>query len=264
MGGRSVAAGAILVGLSWLRTSGLPPAGAWLHAAASGLLLFAGCHGALAYAQQRMPSGLAAMVLATIPFWIALLDLVAPTDGRRRPRAASLMAMVPGLAGVALIAWRGAAAGGGAAVEPAMVALLLGSAFSWAAGSVVSRRHAASTPALALAGMQLVCGGIVLLAASALASEIEHFSPGGVSVLSWAALAYLALAGSVVAFTAYVWLLDHAPGPLVATYTFVNPAIAVVLGWAVLGERPSALTLFGMALVVGSVAVVWRLKAKED
>jgi drug/metabolite transporter (DMT)-like permease len=173
--------------------------------------------------------------------------------------------MVPGLAGVALIAWRGAVAGGGgAAVEPAMVALLLGSAFSWAAGSVVSRRHAASTPALALAGMQLVCGGIALLAAGALAGEVEGFSPGGVSALSWAALAYLTLAGSVVAFTAYVWLLDHAPGPLVATYTFVNPAIAVVLVWAVLGERLSALTLFGMALVVGSVAVVWRLKAKED
>jgi drug/metabolite transporter (DMT)-like permease len=129
---------------------------------------------------------------------------------------------------------------------------------------VVSRRQAASTPALALSGMQLVCGGAALLAAGALAGEVGRFAPAEVSVVSWAALAYLTLAGAVVAFTAYVWLLDHAPGPLVATYTFVNPAIAVVLGWAVLGERPGALTLFAMALVVGSVAVVWRLEAKEN
>jgi drug/metabolite transporter (DMT)-like permease len=264
MGGRAVAAGAILLGLSWRRTSGLPPAGVWPRAAAGGLLLFAGCHGALAYAQQHVPSGLAAVVLATIPFWIALLDFAAPTGAARRPRATSLLAMVPGLAGVALIAWRGAAAGDGAAVEPAMVALLLGAAFSWAAGTVVSRQQAASTPALALSGMQLVCGGAVLLAAGALAGEVEGFALAEVSILSWAALAYLTLAGAVVAFTAYVWLLDHAPAPLVATYTFVNPVIAVALGWAVLGERPGAWTVIGMALVVGAVAAVWRLEAGEN
>ncbi len=200
MGGRSFAAGVILLGLSWLRTSSLPPAGAWLHAALSGLPLFAGCHGALAYAQQRVPSGLAAVLLATIPFWIALLSFVVPADGQR-PRARSLAAMVPGLAGVALIAWRGAS-GGGVAVEPVMIALLLGAAFSRAAGSIVSLRHAASTSALALAGMQLVCGGATLLAASALAGEVASCSPSGVSIVWWAALAYLTLAGSVVAFTA--------------------------------------------------------------
>jgi drug/metabolite transporter (DMT)-like permease len=85
-----------------------------------------------------------------------------------------------------------------------------------------------------------------------------------VSVVSWVALAYLAIAGSVVAFTAYVWLLDHAPGSLVATYTFVNPAIAVVLGWAVLGERPGASTLVGMALIIGSVVAAWRLDSRTS
>ena len=259
--GRSVTAGLILLGLSWLRTARFPPAGAWPHAALSGLLLFAGCHGTLAYAQQRVPSGLAAVLLATIPFWIVLLNFIAPTDGQR-PRAGSLAAMVPGLVGVALIACRGA--GGGVSVEPVMVALLLGAALSWAAGSIVSQRHAPSTSALALAGMQLVSGGVALLAASALAGEVAAFSPNAVSTTSWAALAYLILAGSVVAFTAYVWLLDHAPGPLVATYTFVNPAIAVVLGWAVLGERPGASTLAGMALIIGSVVAAWCLGSRTS
>ena len=171
--------------------------------------------------------------------------------------------MVPGLVGVALIAWRGAS-GGRVAVEPVRVALLLGAALSWAAGSIVSQHHAASTSALALAGMQLVCGGAALLAASALAGEVAALSPGAVSVVSWVALAYLAIAGSVVAFTAYVWLLDHAPGSLVATYTFVNPAIAVVLGWAVLGEWPGASTLVGMALIIGSVVAAWRLDSRTS
>jgi drug/metabolite transporter (DMT)-like permease len=258
MGSRSLIAGLILVGLWWLRTLDLPPAGAWLKAAIGGLLLFAGCHGALAYAQQRVPSGLAAVVLATIPFWIALLDFAVSGDDQR-PRLASLLAMVPGLAGVGIIAWHGASQNDGPAVEPAMIVLLLASAISWAAGSVVSRRHAATGPVLALSGMQLISGGIALLAISALGGEFTAFSPAEVSWVSWMALAYLTFAGAVVAFTAYVWLLDHAPGPLVATYTFVNPAIAVVLGWAVLGERPGIWTVVGMSLVVGSVAAAWRL-----
>lgn len=258
MGSRSVAGGAILLALSRLRTPTLPPASAWLHAALSGLLLFAACHGAVAFAQQRVPSGLAAVVFATVPFWIALLTFLVPAKRGERPRVLSLLAMVPGIAGVAFIAWRGATVGGVATVEPSMVVLLLASAFFWAAGSVVSQQHAASTSALALAGMQLLSGGAALLTASVLAGELERFSPASVSAVSWAALGYLTLAGSVVAFAAYVWLLDRAPGPLVATYTFVNPAIAVMLGWAVLGERPDGSTVAGMAVVVGSVIAAWR------
>ncbi len=261
MGGRSVLAGLVLLGVSRLRSSGLPAVKEWLAAALGGVLLFAGCHGTLAYTEQHVPSGLAAVMLATIPFWIALLNFLAPGAGRR-PKAASLIGMLPGLVGVALIAWHGAGRGQ-AAIEPTMVALLLAAALSWAAGSVVSQRHSASTSAIALSGMQLLCGGVVLLGIGAIVGEVSDFSPAEVSAVSWAALLYLTLAGSVVAFTAYVWLLDHAPGPVVATYTFVNPVIAVALGWAALGERPGLLTLFGMALVVGSVALAWRLDDHE-
>jgi len=262
IGSRSVLAGLILLGLAGLRGAARPSAREWLLAAASGVLLFAGGQGMLAYAEQRVPTGLAAIVLATIPFWIALLNFLAP-GGRPRPRAAILAGMVPGLAGVALIAWNGTGRGG-PTIAPAMIGLLLVAAFSWAAGSVVSQRHAASTPAMALAGMQLLCGSAALLGASAVAGELGNFSPAAVSAVSWAALAYLIFIGSVVAFTAYVWLLDHAPGPIVATYTFVNPIIAVALGWAVLGEHPGLLTLLGMALVVGSVALAWRMEARES
>jgi drug/metabolite transporter (DMT)-like permease len=255
-GARSVSAGAILLGIQRLRSSGLPSARAWGFAAVVGVLMFVGCHGTLAYAQQYVPSGLAAVMLATIPFWIVLLNFAASPGGR--PSLLSFVGLVPGLAGVALITWSGGLLET-KPIPPAMVLLLLGSAFSWAAGSVISQRHATATPAVAAAGMQLVCGGVVLLVASALAGELDGFSTAGISAVSWLGFAYLTIAGSVVAFTAYMWLLDHLPGPLVATYTFVTPVIAVVLGSTFLGERMSAPMLAGTALVVCSVIAVWCL-----
>jgi drug/metabolite transporter (DMT)-like permease len=259
MGARSVGAGAILLAIEQVRRPGFPPGRAWASAAGSGLLLFVGCHGTLAYAQQYVPSGLAAVMLATVPFWIVLLGVFAPTD----PRAKMLTfaGLLPGLAGVALIAWpqdpREMVP-----IDPKMLLLLLGSAFFWAAGSVVSQRQPAFTSAIGLSGMQLVCGGAALLIGSGLTGELSRFSAHDVSATSWAGLSYLIGAGSVVGFTAYMWLLDHAPGPLVATYTFVNPIIAVILGWRFLGERPTPQMLVGTVLVVGSVVAVWRLSSR--
>lgn len=260
MGARSMLAGLILLGIGQIRRPGLPAVGAWGAAALGGVLLFVGCHGTLAYAQQRVPSGSAAVMLATIPFWIVLLNFLFPAE--RRPRAPTMIALLPGLAGVALIAWHGRSAGS-SAIDPAMALLLLGSALSWAAGSLVSQRQSAAVPATVLAAMQLICGGAVLLAASAVAGEWDDVALGDVTASSWAGLAYLTLAGSVVGFTAYVWLLDHAAGPLVATYTFVNPIIAVILGRTLLGEQLSTEMLIGVVLVIGSVVAVWRLDANE-
>jgi drug/metabolite transporter (DMT)-like permease len=257
MGTRSVAAGVILLAVAYFRDPGLPSASTWISAAVGGVLLFVGCHGTLAYAQQHVPSGLAAVILATIPFWFVLLDFLVPT-AQRATRPWMLVGLVPGLAGVALIAWRGGSAEA-ASIAPTMVVLLLGSSLSWAAGSLFSQRQAGSASAAAMAGMQLTCGGVVLLIVSAFSGELDDFSPGSITAVSWAGLAYLTIAGSVVAFTGYVWLLDHAPGPLVATYTFVTPIIAVVLGWAFLGERLNTQMFIGMALVIGSVIAVWRL-----
>jgi drug/metabolite transporter (DMT)-like permease len=256
MGARSIAGGAILLAIEQVRRPGLPPGRAWASAAVSGMLLFVGGHGTLAYAQQYVPSGLAAVMLATVPFWIVLLGAFAPTDPRAK--MLTLAGLLPGLAGVALIAWpqdpRETAA-----VDPLMLALLLASAFFWAAGSLVSQRQQALTSAIALSGMQLICGGAALLIGSALTGELNGFSAHAVSAISWAGLSYLIGAGSVIGFTAYMWLLDHAPGPLVATYTFVNPIVAVILGWRFLGERPTPQMLVGTVLVVGSVVAVWRL-----
>jgi drug/metabolite transporter (DMT)-like permease len=257
IGVRSVAAGAILLGLSESRNPGLPPARAWASAAAGGILLFGGCHGTLAYAEKYVPSGLAAVILATVPFWIVFIKFVISAEDR--PTNLTLAALVPGLVGVALFALPvGSQATG--QVAPEMVMILVGSAILWAAGSIISQGQIASIPATTSAGMQLVCGGAAVLVVSVAKGELVGFSPSQVSLVSWMGLGYLTIAGSVVAFTAYVWLLDHAPTPLVATYTFVNPIVAVVLGWAVLGERLTLQMLAGFVLVIASVIAVWRLE----
>ena len=226
-------AGAI-VGIRGVSKSRYAAGSRMVLAAASGVLLFGGCHGTLAYAEKYVSSGLAAVTPGTIPFWIVLIKFVIPAEDR--PKTMTLAALVPGLAGVALFMLpRGPQEAG--PIAPEMVLILLGSAFLWALGSIVSQRQSPSIPATTSAGMQLLCGGAALLVASSLKGELAGFSPSQISPISWAGLGYLTFAGSVVAFTAYVWLLDHVRAPLVATYTFVNPIIAVGLGWALLGER---------------------------
>jgi drug/metabolite transporter (DMT)-like permease len=156
IGVRSLAAGAILLGFAELRKPSMPPARAWALAATSGVLLFVGGHGTLAYAERYVPSGLAALMLATVPFWVVLLkSAISAVD---RPRLATFAALIPGLAGVALFVLP-ARPQGVAPIAPEMVLALLGSAFLWAAGSIISQRQSASIPATTSAAMQLLCGG---------------------------------------------------------------------------------------------------------
>jgi drug/metabolite transporter (DMT)-like permease len=262
MGLRSLIGGALLFG--WARPAWLdrqavrgredwPGARAWAHAAICGLLFFGGCHGVLAYAEKKVPSGIAAIVLATIPFWIVLLKLV--LGGAKRPQGLTLLALVPGFAGVALIAWR-EASNPDHPIEPVMILLLLASAFSWALGTVISQRHPSSVSPAALSAMQLLCGGAALVLLSVFSGEFAGFSPNEISLRSFAGLAYLALAGTVLGFLSYIWLLDHVPAPVVSTYTFVNPIIAVALGWLFLNEQLALEMLAGAALVVASVIAV--------
>lgn len=226
---------------------------AWAMASLCGLLFFVGCHGVLAFAQQSVPSGVAAIVLATIPFWILLIDIVFPGD--QRPRPVALVALVPGFLGVGLVAWQNVEQAG---ISVLPVVLLLAAALSWSAGTVLSRRMSSQSSAILLSGMQLSIGGIVLFAISWLTGETGNFSPTEVSPTSLAAALWLIISGSVIGFVAYNWLLDNVSTSLVSTYTFVNPVIAVLLGTIVLGEPFSPMMLLGAGLVVVSVIVIWR------
>src|ERR1700676_1331777 len=180
MGLRSLAGGLVL--LAWSgRQAGVLSGQAWLHAGACGLLFFVGCHGVLAYAQVRVPSGIAAIMLATIPFWITPINFVFPTA--RRPSTKTLIALLPGFAGVAFIAWRQATSHEHP-VGTVEILLLLISALSWAIGSLLSRRHAASTSAIALSGMQLTVGGGALLIEYRHWRASKIFAQGGLRGIS--------------------------------------------------------------------------------
>jgi drug/metabolite transporter (DMT)-like permease len=251
IGSRSLLRGAVLFAYSLARGSALRQPGDWAKAAVSGALLFIGCHGGLAYAQRVVPSGLAAIVLATIPFWIVLIN--ATIGAKESPL--KIAGLTPGFFGVALIAWRNTSDPSEAA-PIAIIALLLASSFSWALGSVYAQRRAAHISPEDLAGMQLICGGAGLIVLSCFAGEWADFSVSEVSIESLGGLLYLGLLGSALANTAYLWLLDRFSAPIVATYTFVNPLIAVVLGVLVLGEHVSAHILIGAALVLGSLAAL--------
>jgi drug/metabolite transporter (DMT)-like permease len=234
-----------------------------LHAGISGFLLFGGCHGALGYAQRSTPSGLAAVMLATIPFWMVLLGTLVPTRDRRdRPGRWQLAALLPGFGGVALIAWPSQLAG---QVHLGMVLLLLAAALSWAAGSIYAQSFSKGIAPIRLAGMQMLCGGGALLALAAVTREFRSFSLADVTVSSALSFAYLTFAGGTIAFTSYIWLLERLPAPIVATYTFVNPVIALVLGWFVLGEAITDRMLAGMGLVIASLAaLVWLSDGPQD
>jgi drug/metabolite transporter (DMT)-like permease len=252
MGSRAVVAGLTLLALAFASKSAWPTRTEWGHAAVGGTLLFAGCHGALGYAQRAIPSGLSAVMLATIPFWMVLLGMVFPV--RDKPGRGQLAALVPGFVGVALIAWPGHAEHG----NINMLVVLLGAALAWAMGSIYAQNCSGDVPPLSLAGMQMLSGGTALMLLSAAIGEFTAFSPHDVSLAAVLSFAYLAFAGGAVAFTSYVWLLERMSAPIVATYTFVNPVIAVILGWAVLGERVTGKILVGAALVIGSlVLLVW-------
>jgi drug/metabolite transporter (DMT)-like permease len=253
MGTRSAVGGLILLACAKLSGGSLGTLKSWVTATICGLLFFVGCHGVLAYAQQRVPSGLAAVLLATIPFWIVLLKAVLPGDDR--PKLKLLGVLLPGIVGVGLIAWRqiGASSSGAPIGD---ILLLVGASASWAVGTVLSERYAGSASRIALSGMELAAGGAVLLMLSIGFDEPASFHIARISPSALAAWGYLVVAGTVVGFAAYIWLLKQVSPTLVATYTFVNPIIAVLLGWLVLGEQPSVWMITGAALVVGSVAAL--------
>jgi drug/metabolite transporter (DMT)-like permease len=249
---RFLAAGAILYG--WARLRGIPTPGRaeWRSAIVVGGLLFLGGNGAVVWAQQYVPSGVAALLVATEPMLFVLLDGM---RRRERPRPTVMAGLVLGLLGVAVLIGPGKLLGGGR-VDPAAALVLIGGAFCWAVGSLLSRgARMPASPAMATA-LTLLGGGALLLVASLLRGELSGFDPAAVSARSLVALLYLVSFGSLVAFTAYLWILRVATTARAATYAYVNPVVAVLLGWAFAGESLTARMAVAAAVIVGSVALI--------
>ena len=224
----------------------------WKWAAIIGTLMMVGGNGLVTWAEQTVPSGLAALLIATMPIWMVLLD--ATVFGSARPGKWVVLGLVMGFFGVTLLI--GPSEG---AVDPLGALVLIVAALSWATGSLMNRSaHLPKSPWLATA-MEMIAGGAVMLVFSGLLGEWGRFEPSAVSLESVAAFFYLTVFGSLVALSAYVYLLRETTAAAVSTYAFVNPVIALGLGLLV-GEVIAPRTLVGAILIVGAVVLIHRTK----
>jgi drug/metabolite transporter (DMT)-like permease len=228
-----------------------PTRAEWAGCAIVGILLLV-ANGVVGVGEKTVPSGLAALLVATVPLW--LLGMDAGLNHARLGRG-QLAGLALGLAGVALLSGLGGHSGGTSVVG---VVTILGAAAAWALGTIMAGRVTIpSSPALA-SGMQLLLGGAALLVLAAAAGEFSSLRLGEVSTRSWLALAYLIVVGSIVAFSAYGIAVRALPTATVATYAYVNPVIAVLLGALILNERLTPAMIGGGALIVGAVVLVVR------
>lgn len=250
---RFTIAGALLFTWAVMKGERLPRWREWAATALLALLIFVIDYGILFWAEKRVPSGTAAVILATIPAFMALAEIIFLRTERLTWRLGS--ALLIGLAGVVVLV-DPAAGLGGAPVYLLGAAGLLVSAVSWSAGSVLSKTLALPPSKVMSSAAQMLVGGLLLCLVAAAAGEGRGFDPGAVSAAAWIALVYLIVAGSIVGFTAYTWLIHHQSPTKVGTYAYVNPVVAIVIGHFLGGEAVDLRTAFGTALVLLSVIVI--------
>ena len=256
-GARFVIAGSIIYALTAYQGAPRPTRANWRATAIVGALLLLGGNGLVAFTEQRLPSGLTALLVAFVPLWMALLNWLRP--GGLRPSLPVTLGLLVGLGGMVLLVSPGEAPGAGdsgAAVDLLGVGLILLATFCWANGSLYSRR--APLPASSLQGtsMEMLAGGALLILAGTLTGEWARLDVSKISLTSFWAFVYLTTFGSIIAFSAYIWLLGVTTPARAATYAYVNPVVAVFLGWALAGEPLTPRTLVAAAIIVSAVVII--------
>jgi len=247
---------------AWMRLKGTPtPNGRqWASVALLGTLIFLIDYGCVFWAEQRVSSGVTAVVLATIPVFITLLEITVLRTQRLTIRLG--LALLVGLCGVAVLAGHSFSFGEMPIDRAGALALLLAS-FSWSVATILTRRLPLPASKPMSAAAQMIAGGAQLLILAALSGEFAGFHVRAVSRNAWFALAYLIVAGSIIAFTAYVWLLHHESPTKVGTYAYVNPVVAVAFGYFFGGETVGPRTLVGTLCVLASVIAIATTPKRE-
>jgi drug/metabolite transporter (DMT)-like permease len=247
---RFIVSGAFLY--TWRRVAGdpKPTAAEWRSAATVAIFLLVGGNGGVVWASQFIPSSLAALLVATVPLWMVAIDLARPS--KQKPSVPAMIGILVGFGGVVLLIRFAASDALFFNLSGATVVLF--ASLSWAIGSLYARTANLSESQLLATGMEMLAGGVALLVIAIAVGEWNRLDIGAVSPRSALALAYLTVVGSA-AFVAYAWLLRVAPTPLVSTYAYVNPLVAVLLGYFLAGEPMSARTLFAAGLIIGSVVL---------
>jgi drug/metabolite transporter (DMT)-like permease len=252
-GSRFVISGAILLAWARFREGAAPPLRTeWRTGFISGSLLLLGGNGGVAWAEQRVPSGVAALLVAVVPLWMVLLEWLRP--GGHRPRVPVFIGVGLGLAGLALLVGPDAIKQGGTDAVGAL-ALILAS-LSWAAGSLYIKWAPRAPSGISASGTQMIAGGLVLLVAGVVAREPSRLDLAHASTRSLLGFAYLVTIGSLIGFTAYLYLLAHTSAAKAATYAYVNPVVAVFLGWAIGHESVTSRTILAAAIILAGVAII--------
>lgn len=251
IGMRFFLAGLVLYAWASLRGLPSPRPGQWRAASLSGVILLCGGTGGVVWAVKHLDSGLVALLVGTEPLWLALLMWIWP--GGRRPSLGTFGALALGFCGAALLA---APSGSGETVRLAPVLVVLGACIAWGIGALYSRDADLPESPLWVAAIQMLAGGAVMIGFGLAIGEWRSFDPQAVSATSLLAFAYLVVFGSLVAFSAFSWLIRTVEPTLVATHTYVNPVVAVFLGWLIADEPVGPRTIAASALIVGAVVLI--------
>ncbi len=257
---RFLAAGIALYGWMSARGEPSPTPRQWLSISLLAFLIFVVDYGCLFWAEQRVPSGIAAVMMATIPVFIALSEILFLRTQRLTLRLA--FALLIGICGVAVLMSRTLNLGTAPISHVGAIALIIGS-ISWSIASVISRRLTLPASKVMSSGAQMLAGGIMLTLASAALGDLHNFHPSTISRAAWFSLIYLIVFGSLIGFTAYVWLIHHESPTKVGTYAYVNPVVAVLVGYLLGGEALGLRTILGTLFVLISVIVITTTPAQK-
>lgn len=226
----------------------------WRTGLVSGALLLLGGNGAVVWAETRVPSGIAALLVAVVPLWMVLLDWLRP--GGRRPDTPVFVGLALGLVGLGLLVGPDALHGGDAAVSTIGALVLMAGSLSWAIGSLLTKQAPRPTTSINGSGTQMFAGGLCLLVAGMLVGEATRLDIAHVTERSFLGFLYLVVFGSLIGFTAYFYLLSHTTAAKAATYAYVNPVVAVLLGWAFAHEPLTMRTVIAAAVILAGVAII--------
>src|SRR5215207_9043505 len=251
---RFLVSGAILY--AWRRAAGdpAPSAGNWKSTAIVGAALLLGGNGLVAWAEQSVPSGIAALMISTSPFWLVLFESM--RAGGTKPTWQAILGLIVGFAGVFILIGPTEITGVEGGFDPFGSILLLFAPLFWSMGSIYAKGADMPRSTLLSTGMQMLMGAVGLFIVSLIRGELNGFSFGLVSMRSWLALLYLITFGSLVGFVSYGWLLHNAPISLVSTYAYVNPVVAVLLGNLLADEPLNGRILIAAAIIIGSVILI--------
>jgi drug/metabolite transporter (DMT)-like permease len=232
----------------------------WKNAGIVGTLLLLGGNGVVAWAEQQVPSSIASVLIATVPLWIISFGYL---GGAKKPSIGSIVGIIFGLCGIGILVWNSSKISSQAANIGGILALIFAS-ISWSAGSIYSRKAKLPSAPLLSTGVQMIVGGILLIIAAAFRGEYRGFRITQISNNSWIALGYLIVFGSLVAYSAYIWLLKNAEPSVVSTYAFVNPFVAVFLGWLLAGEKIGANALVAAIFIIVAVIIITLFRDKGN